>query len=271
MDDRRSDRRRRRDKLSHKVARRLERGQIGQLPDFVIIGTQKGGTTSLYRYLTCHPGVGNTLRKEIHFFSWYSEKTLDWYRAHFPRALNQAVIGEASTSYLSDPDVPGRVRSVVPNAKLIAILRNPADRAYSQYQMNRRKGFESLPFEAAIAEEPERLIAAGARSTPLWRYSSYLTRGRYAEQLEWWLQVFPREQLLVLKSEHVFTRPAETLRLAHDFLGLAPIGLEQYDQRNVGAYDVMPAATRQRLQDYFAPHNQRLYDLLDWNLGWDDA
>ena len=175
-----------------RVIRRLENDQLGQPPDYIIIGAQKGGTTSLHRYLTRHPDVGVSLRKEIHFFSSSYDQGLDWYLAHFPEPGEFAVVGEASTSYLSDPEVPERVRRAVPNVKLIALLRNPVDRAYSQYQMNVRKGVETLSFEEAIAQEPVRLRNAPNRSSELWRFSSYATRGLYAEHLERWLAAFPR-------------------------------------------------------------------------------
>jgi hypothetical protein len=254
-----------------RVAARLESGYAGQPPNFIIIGAQKGGTTSLHRYLTQHPDVSGGLRKEVHFFSWTYEQGLDWYLAHFPPRGEARVVGEASTSYLCHPKVPARIRRDVPNAKLIALLRNPVDRAYSQYQMNVRKGFEALSFEDALEAEPQRLREAGDWATTQWRYSSYATRGLYAEQLAWWFAAFPREQLLVLKSEAFFAEPAAGIAQTLAFLGLDAWSPVQYEVHNPGSYSDMAPATRRRLAAYFAPHNQRLYELLDWDLGWDDA
>jgi hypothetical protein len=254
-----------------RVMARLESGHIGQPPDYIIIGTQKGGTTSLHRYLTEHPDVSGGLRKEVHFFSWTYEQGLDWYLAHFPQRGEAKVVGEASTSYLCHPKAAARIRRDVPNVKLIALLRNPVDRAYSQYQMNVRKGYEPLSFEEALAAEPQRLREAGDWSTTQWRYSSYATRGLYAEQLDWWLAEFPREQLLVLKSEAFFERPDEGIQQALAFLGLPAWSPQQFEVHNPGSYGQMKPETRQRLAAYFAPHNRRLYDLLEWDLGWDDA
>ncbi len=255
------------------VTRRLlkEDVHLRQPPDFIIIGAQKGGTTSLHRYLTHHPDVGGSIRKEVHFFSWLYDRGLDWYLAHFPQRGKFAMVGEASTSYLSDPDVPERVRRAVPDAKLIALLRNPVDRAFSQYQMNVRKGFEPLPFEEAIDREPERLRLAADRSTTQWRYSSYLARGLYAEHLEWWLAAFPRGQLLVLRSEDFFARPEEGLAEALAFLGLPPWRPDAFEVYNPGAYGGMRPETRARLAAFFAPHNRRLGELLGRDFGWDDA
>jgi hypothetical protein len=260
----RPERHRKRDKV------RLEQRPVGHPPDYIIVGTQKGGTTSLHRYLTEHPEVSGGRGKEIHFFSWKYDRGLDWYLARFPPDGEAKVVGEASTSYLCDPEAPARVRQALPDVKLIVLLRNPVDRAYSQYQMNMRKGDEALTFEDALAAEPQRLCSAD-RSATQWRYSSYATRGLYAEQLEWWLAEFPCQQLLVLKSEAFFARPDEGLRQALAFLGLPAWSPASYEAHNPGLYPEMQPATRQRLTAYFAPHNQRLYELLDWDLGWDDV
>ena len=132
---------------------------------------------------------------------------MERYLARFPPDGEAKVVGEASTSYLCHPEAPARVQRALPDVQLIVLLRNPVDRAYSQYQMNVRKDYEELTFEDALAAEPQRLCGADSRSATQWRYASYATRGLYADQLEWWLAEFPREQLLVLKSEAFFARP----------------------------------------------------------------
>jgi hypothetical protein len=137
--------------------------------------------------------------------------------------------------------------------------------------MNVKKGYEALTFEDALAAEPQRLCDAESRSDPHWRYASYTTRGLYAEQLEWWLAEFPREQLLVLKSESFFARPDEGLQQALAFLGLPAWSPASYEVHNPGSYHDMRPETRARLAAQFAPHNRQLYDLLGWNFGWDDA
>ncbi len=262
-----------RDKQERRLLRerRIGAAEQRQPPNFIIIGAQKGGTTSLYRYLTEHPEIGGASKKEVHFFDRSYDKGMDWYLAHFPRRGEFPVVGEASPSYLFHPEVPGRVRRAVPDAKLIALLRNPVDRAFSQYQMNVRKGFEPLPFEEAIDREPERLRLAADRSTTQWRYSSYLARGLYAEHLEWWLAAFPRGQLLVLRSEDFFARPEEGLAEALAFLGLPPWRPDAFEVYNPGAYGGMRPETRARLAAFFAPHNRRLGELLGRDFGWDDA
>src|SRR5438067_227401 len=132
------------------------------LPDFLIIGTQRGGTTSLYHYLKTHPCVESATTSDTHFFDKKFSKGLGWYRGHFPTWMEKYyaqmrgqrfVTGEASSSYLFHPHVPKRVVQVLPHVKLIVLLRNPVDRAYSQYYHAIELGHETLSFEEAIASE----------------------------------------------------------------------------------------------------------------------
>lgn len=248
---------------------RIATADLRQPPDFVIIGAQRGGTTSLYRYLTAHPEVGAALRKEVHFFDQNYDKGVDWYLAHFPLRGEATVVGEGSPYYLLHPEVPGRMRAVVPRAKLIALLRNPVDRAYSQYQLNVRRGLERLSFEDAVDQEPERLAAGDRRSMMTSRRASYVTRGRYAEQLERWLGVFPREQMLILKSEELYADPQRVLHQVLAYLDLPLWSPSRFRAGHKAEYSAMDAATRGRLGDYFAPYNRRLYALIDRDLGWE--
>jgi hypothetical protein len=249
---------------------RIETAHLRQLPDFVIIGTQRGGTTSLYRYLTAHPDIGSALRKEVHYFDHYYEKGLDWYLAHFPVRGEAPVVGEASPSYLFHPDVPERARAAVPRAKFIALLRNPADRAYSQYQMNVRKGFESLSFEDAIKKEPERLSRSEDLASLTWRHCSYLKRGLYVDQLKRWMSLFPHEQFLILKSEDLYEDPERILRQSLAYLGLRPWSPARFKAHHLVGYPDINPSIRKRLTEYFAPYNQQLYNFLGRDLGWED-
>src|SRR5690348_6863383 len=138
---------------------------IRLLPDFLVIGTQRGGTTSLYHYLQAHESIAPSSIKEIHFFDRKYARGLAWYRGHFPtgaekwyaqRLRRQAfVTGEASPVYLFHPHVPARVKQALPAVKLIVLLRNPVDRAYSQYYHAVELGLETRPFEEAIGDEVE--------------------------------------------------------------------------------------------------------------------
>ena len=194
-----------------------------------MIGAQKAGTTALYAYLRWHPGITGPSWKEVSFFDRHWWRGEAWYRGQFPLRAGERLVGEASPSYLFHPLAPERARSLVPDARLVALLRDPVDRAYSQYQHEVALGREPLSFEDALAAEDERLrgeverLVADPRAfSRAWWDHSYASRGRYAEQLERWLAVFPREQLLVVRTEDLGERPAETYASILSFLGADP-------------------------------------------------
>ncbi|MGI9659247.1 MAG: sulfotransferase family protein [Gaiellaceae bacterium] len=240
------------------------------LPSFLIIGAARAGTTSLYSYLVRHPSVRAPTHKELHFFDLNYERGLDWYRRHFPAVLpgnrEGSLTGEASPYYLFHPAVPSRVAQTLPDVRLIALLRNPVDRAYSQHQLASRHGRDELSFEQAVAAEPERLAGESELSH---RHHSYLARGLYAEQLERWYEHFPREQLLVLRSEDFFSDPPAIYADVLRFLELPPYELREYRAYNQKPYDGLSPALREELERYFAGPNRRLADLLGRDLGWD--
>ena len=237
-------------------------GDIGALPDFVIIGAQKGGTSFLYYLLTRHPLVEPAARKELHFFDQpeHFDKGAEWYRRCFPRVGSKdgqrSITGEATPYYLFDPPVAERMAKIVPKTQLIALLRNPIDRAYSHYQMQVKRGTEPRSFEEAIEQQ----------------HSSYVSRGIYVDQLLRWFEFFSKEQMLILKSEDFFERPVETLKVVLTFLDLPdwqPEASELQQRRHTGTYSQkMDPATRRRLEAYFEPYNQRLYEYLDVDFGW---
>jgi hypothetical protein len=235
---------------------------VGALPDFVIIGAQKGGTSFLYHLLTRHPLVEPAARKELHFFDQPElfDNGAGWYRRCFPRLGSKdgqrSITGEATPYYLFDPPVAKRMAEIVPKARLIALLRNPVDRAYSHYQMQVKRGTEPRTFEEAMEQE----------------HSSYVSRGIYVDQLLRWFEFFGKEQMLILKSEDFFESPVETLKVVLAFLDLPdwqPEASELQQRRHVGTYkQKMDPSTRQRLEAYFEPYNQRLYECLDVDFGW---
>ena len=183
---------------------------------------------------------------------------------------------DASPYYLFHPHAPERAARLLPEVKLVALLRNPVDRAFSHYQHEVRGGRETLSFEAAVAAEPERLAGEEERlggdpgyySYNHHRYS-YLSRGRYVEQLRRWAEHFPRERLLVLQSEWLFRDPAAATEAVQRFLGLRPHRGEQYRPFLQGRYDrEIPAELRRRLADHFEPHNRELYRWLGEEYDW---
>jgi hypothetical protein len=249
------------------------------LPDFVIIGAQKAGTTFLYEVLCQHPRVLEADKKEIHYFdSPRFQKGELWYRAHFPfppGSKDKYQTGEASAYYILHPHTPRRMAELIPQTKIIALLRNPVERAYSNYHQQSRKEWESLSFEEAIEAEPqrlagevERMLADESYDSFNHRHYSYLARGVYVDQLKAFEKYFPREQMLVIKSEGMFEKTPEIFARTLDFLGLPSWQPEKFAPSNVGKYSNMNPQTRKWLEEYFAPHNQRLYEYLGEDFGW---
>jgi hypothetical protein len=258
--------------------------EMGALPDFVIIGTMKGGTTSLYHLLVQHPHVEPAAKKELHYFDVLIEdEDVEWYRRCFPAPRwkdgRRTITGEATPGYMSHPLAPERMAKVVPQARLIALLRNPVDRAYSDYQQVVRKGRESRTFEEAVEEAIEEanrqplgeryLNSYEHRTVPCGVRIGYLAKGIYADQFQYWCKFFDREQMLVLKSEDFFARLPQSLGTVLDFLGLPEWEPEALEVRNKGVYEQeMNPATRKRLEEFFEPHNQRLYEYLGRDFPW---
>ena len=245
------------------------------LPDFLVIGAQKAGTTALYAYLRWHPGITGPSWKEVSFFDRHWWRGESWYRGHFPLRSRGRLVGEASPSYLFHPLAPERARAVVPDARLVALLRDPVDRAYSQYQHEVALGREPLSFEDALAAEEERtsgeverLLADPRAFSRAWWDHTYAARGMYAEQLERWLAVFPREQLLVVTSDELGERPAQAYASILAHLGAPPHSLDEYPRVFDRDYAPMRPETRAALQARFAEPNRRLEALLGRELGW---
>lgn len=250
----------------------------GSLPTFLIIGAQRGGTTSLYRYLADHPAIRPPVGKELQFFSLHLNRGTRWYRGHFPKLQPGEHTFEASPLYLYHPDVPARVAHVMPDVKLIALLRDPVTRAYSHYLHNREHGTEPLSFAEALQAEERRLAPAAElgfdhpEAGAAARRFSYQARGRYAEQLHRWYAHFQRGQLLVLKSDDLYTRPAETYRQIEQFIGLPAYDHPSFQRHNhwsdLAVSELTPELEAE-LRQSFAPHNRELADLLGWpGLPW---
>jgi len=261
------------------------RGRL--LPDFIIPGAAKAGTTSLYGWLVRHPFVRAAAQKELHYFDYNYYRGEDWYRSQFPLQSERDAFaaehgrpfltGEASPSYITHAWAPERLARDLPHVKLLITLRNPIDRAFSQFQMTRREASEPLEsFAEAVDAEDERLAPLLARSAAdphfysWWIGSwSYKLRSRYAEHLERWLGLFGREQIHVLTLEQLSSDPQGTLERVHEFLGLPEHRYEDLPHLHAGGYELaIDPETRARLAEYFRPHNERLYELVGADFGW---
>jgi len=253
------------------------------LPDFIIIGAQKSGTSSLYYYLGQHAHLISSYVKEVHFFDGGLNPNVDdfkkgqaWYRSHFPlkRDISKHQKSfEASPLYIFNPLAPKRISELVPKVKLIVVLRNPVERAISHYFHEKRKGRESLPVREALLAEEKRLkpvIDKQDYKNDIFTHHSYKSRGLYNEQIKRYLKYFPMSNILLVSSEKLFTEPYDTLRRVFQFVGVdTESTVKDLEPRNVASNrsEINPGVY-EYLNDYFRPHNQALYELVGENYGW---
>ncbi|MCB1614738.1 MAG: sulfotransferase [Pseudomonadales bacterium] len=246
------------------------------LPDFIIVGTQKGGTSSVYNALSQHPRISPAKKKEVHYFDQHFDQSLQWYSSHFYRTHNGDRTGEASPFYLFHPLCAERIASILPAVKIIVLLRNPVDRAYSHYQHMCRRGIETLSFDQAIKAEKKRTETGWQKllrgeiisSSPLQQFS-YVRRGLYLEQLLRYENLFPRTHIKVLCSEDFYHSPLPFLSTLYEFLDVDPaFQPEDLLPRKPGNYTKEKSATLSALEDYFAPHNEALFRHLGVRFNW---
>jgi len=253
------------------------------LPDFIIIGVQKAGTSSLYSYLRQHPQLVPSFKKEAHFFDGGIDPSVDnfekgiaWYRAHFPlkKSMEKGQkTFEASPLYSFNPLAPRRIFELLPDIKLIAVLRNPTQRAVSHYFDQRQQNKEFLSIDTALKTEEKRLEAVVRKrdyKSKTFRYHSYKSRGLYSHQFQRYLNYFAPEQMLILESNQLFRSPNETLKRVFAFVGVDP-SFEISDLRPLNVTKDkthVPSDIYEYLDEYFAPHNQALYELIGERYDW---
>ena len=256
------------------------------LPNFLIIGYPKCGTTSLHFYLSQHPSMGETSKKEIHFFSVMFDKGLNWYKARFPTVFDKKQIenkrhlpfitGEGSVDYVTNPFTPKRIKEIIPNVKLIVILRNPIDRAYSSYHASVRDGgeFEDT-FEDAIEHDQERFEVLKKRiignqlndHTLNLMQIPHLSIGKYINDMPKWLELFANQLLIINYDDYVESKK-KTLENVFKFLQIPNFEIKDATNRNVGKYKPMNPKTRQKLIEYYEPYNEKLEKLLNMKFNW---
>ena len=177
------------------------------LPTFLVIGAYKAGTTSLYHYLRAHPQIFMTEAKETFYFTDRAyHNGLAWYETQFDAAGDALARGEASTAYSAWPffeHVPERAHALVPDAQLIYVMRHPIERLLSQYRFDARMWWDTRPIDEAVLDE-----------------TRYVSRSRYAMQIEQWLPYYPLERMLFLTTEDLRDHRRRELQRVYDFLGV---------------------------------------------------
>jgi len=271
------------------------------LPNFLVVGAMKCGTSSMARHLGSHPSVFMAAEKEVNFFDVNFDRGVDWYRRHFDGVQDEIAVGE-STPYLYHPDTARRMASVLPDARLILLLRNPVDRAYSHYWHMRARGRETLEFADALDAEPERLTEGETSRL----FFSYADRGHYIRDIRRLLEHYPRSALKVTLLEEMNDEAEATFRdvcrflevrdhhlpedlgkrfnsyvqfrstrvreLAQRLPGLAGRVVGRLNTSRRGSYPPMSPAMRERLAEEYRDSNDALARFLDrdlaaWNSG----
>lgn len=248
---------------------------LRMLPDFVIVGAQRAGTTSLYKYLAEHPAVGRVrLGKGVHYFDTSFDRPMSWYRSHFPFDPERIPfrsgpghVGEGAPYYMFHPECPRRIHDALPGVKVIAILRDPIERAHSQWAHESARGFEELDFEAALHAEDERLAGQDellrdpAGRSFAHQHHSYVARGQYAPQVRRLWDVFGQDQVLVLPSSRLFAEPGAVYAETLSFLGLTSFEAT-YEVHNARSYSKIEPHVADWLGERFAASNEQLVEML---------
>ncbi len=256
------------------------------LPSFLIVGAQRCGTTSMYRALEQHPAVLRALlHKGVHYFDTDYPRGLDWYQGHFPLTaharLRQRSVGvppltfEASPYYMFHPMAAERIARDLPGAKLLVLLRDPVERAYSAHAHELARGYETEPFERALeledarlAGETERLMADPAYNSHSHQHHAYRSRGQYIEQLERLERCVGRGRIHVVDCGDWFTAPQGAFDAVLDFLGLPAHPGIAFDKHNARDRSPMPDRLRADLREHFRPYDKRLASWLGRDLSW---
>ena len=259
-------------------------GPLRVLPDFIIIGTMKSGTTSLNYNIAEHPCVLPAAYDEIGFFDVNFELGFNWYRSLFPTTFQKKsiiskhgsfVTGEDTPFYFWREDAAIRIKQFLPKTKLLLLLRNPIDRAYSHYMDNFFRNSKIPSFETVIDKEIKTISKDKdyrLSQTNFERYSgtsSYIAKGFYAEQLKIWFKHFPKEQFCIISTEELSKNPIETMNTVFDFLNLPSYQLKNPQKRKHKKYVPMEKDTRNYLIEFYKPYNKKLYDLIQKTFDWD--
>jgi len=247
-------------------------------PNFLIIGAQKCGTTSLFHFLSQHPDLNLPSVKEIQFFSLEYSKGWKWYKNQFPENpfFRRKLKGEASPYYLFHPLVASRVATHLPKIKLIVMLRNPVDRAYSHFWHERKHKTENVEnFETALELESERILedekalrAGKLQQSSAHQNFSYINRGFYAKQIEEWLRFFPLSQMLFIKSEDFFYDPVSELVKVYSFLGVKETLPTHLSPQNMNSYPLLKEKMRKKIVPLFEEDTNKLTLLIGEKFRW---
>lgn len=242
------------------------------LPDVVVIGAMKAGTSTVYAMLREHPRVRGPERKELHFLDRHFDRGPRWYRAQFPVGGSRRswLAAEATPYYLSFPPGPRRLATVAPDARLVVLLRDPVDRAVSQWKQRHTEQRDERTLAEVVAEE--RGLSDDEADDPAFDPEAHrrriLVHGHYAIHLRTWFGRFGRNRVLVRDAADLFAAPQATMAEIFSFLDVEPITVRDTSPRNAGVGHEPDDAAVHALREYYRPHNEQLFALLGERFPW---
>jgi Sulfotransferase domain len=256
---------------------RLATNRVRHLPTTVIVGAQKAGTTQLYAYLVKHPRCYGAAEKEVDYFSKHPHRSVAWYRSRFPwrrRVIRkQGQVIEASPSYLPTPSALRKMQKVLPDARIVVLLRDPVSRAFSHYQHKKTRHVESRSFAEVVEDEirnnpftPRWGVALGDDVQPM---LGYVSRGYYALQLEALQKLYRKNRVLIIDSAKLFEDTAAVCNRVFDYCGLEDFDVEPSKVFNRGYYqETIDPLVADRLREHYRPYDAMLQELLGQSFGW---
>ena len=253
------------------------------LPECFVIGVVRSGTTSLYHYLGQHPCIGSSAYDEIGYFDDNYHLGVNWYKSLFPTKFTKNKIIKKHGSFLTydvtpfyiyNPLVARRISASFPRAKIISNLRNPIDRAYSNYILMYQDGDTTKTFEEMIQIAMDEIEKNKAKLNDEVYiadifYQNILARGFYADQLKIWFEKFQKKQMLIIPSEDLAQKPDQVLTKVFEFLDLPYFKIKDFTRQNKREYHPMKDETRKLLVEFYKPHNKKLFDMLGNKFDWD--
>ena len=253
------------------------------LPECFVIGVVRSGTTSLYHYLGQHPCIGPSAYDEIGYFDENYHLGINWYKSLFPTKFTRDKIikkhgkfltYDVTPFYIYNPLVTRRIFESFPQAKIISNLRNPIDRAYSNYIIMLQDGDTTKTFEEIVKMEMDKIDKSKSKLNDESYivdtfYENLLARGFYANQLEVWFEKFQKNQLLMISTEDLAQKTDHVLTKVFEFLDLPYFKIRDFTKQNKREYPLMKDETRKLLIEFYKPHNEKLYSLINQHFDWD--
>ena len=253
-------------------------GPLRVLPDFIIVGAMKCGTTSLYYDICEHPCIEPASYDEIGYFDVNYHLGINWYRSMFPSIFKKRKIlskfgnfktGEDTPFYFWNPDAAKRIHDLLPQTKIIVILRDPVYRAYSQYSNGKRDGVETLSFEEILEIEIRDLDKKV--SNPFEKFfgkRSILAKGIYVEQLKIWEDLFGKNQIHIFSTEELLKNPERTMNSVYSFLGVTNYKIKTNRKMKAAKYPEMESKTKELVTEFYKPYNEKLFKMIGKEFDW---